>query len=98
MNKYKARLVVAKGYTKQASLDFVETFSPVTKLSSIWVLLNLAAVHRWNLMQLDINNAFLNGVPFEKIYIDLPLGYHSKKENLVCKLNKSIYGLRQASR
>lgn len=47
---------------------------------------------------MDINNEFLNGDPFEEIYMDLPLCYPCEGENMVCKLHKSLYGLRQALR
>ena len=72
----------------------METFSPVAKLTIVRVLLSIAASQGWKLLQLDVTNAFLNDDLFEEVYMDIPQGYPIKAENLVCKLNRSIYGLR----
>lgn len=96
--RYKARLVV-KGFSQKKGINFEEIFSPVVKMSSIRVVLGLAAVLDLEIEQLDVKTAFLHGDLEEEIYMEQPEGFKvPEKENMVCRLKKSLYGLKQAPR
>ena len=96
--KFKARLV-AKGYSQKYPEDYSETFSPVTRFDSVRTIVALAAQHDLHIQQMDVTSAFLNGELEEDIYMMQPEGFAVKgQKNLVCKLNKSIYGLKQSPR
>nr|GEW42722.1 retrovirus-related Pol polyprotein from transposon TNT 1-94 [Tanacetum cinerariifolium] len=98
VERYHARLVV-KGYAQKEGIDFNEIFSPVVRMTTVQVVLAMCATYDLHLEQLDVKTAFLHGNLDEEIYMLQPEGFEQKgKENLVCRLNKSLYGLKQVPR
>ncbi|KAK1664685.1 hypothetical protein QYE76_052844, partial [Lolium multiflorum] len=95
---YKARLV-AKGFRQIQGVDYDETFSHLAKLKSVRILLAIAAFFDYEIWQMDVKTAFLNGDIEEELYMVQPKGFvDPKNADKVCKLQRSIYGLKQASR
>ncbi|EPZ36131.1 hypothetical protein O9G_005796 [Rozella allomycis CSF55] len=95
VEKYKARLV-AQGFKQVKGVDYEETFSPVAKLNSIRIILAIASAEKLHVHQLDVLTAYLNSEITHEVYMKQPTGFvESGKENLVCKLKRGLYGLKQ---
>ena len=95
---YKARLV-AKGFRQVQGVDYDETFSPVAMLKSVRIMLAITAFYDYEIWQMDVKTAFLNGFLEEELYMMQPEGFvNPKGANKMCKLQRSINGLVQASR
>ena len=100
VDKYKARYV-AKGYAQVEGIDFFETYAPTCKPETFRTLLAVAAQKDLHLGQMDVKSAYLHSAIEEEIYLEQPQGFVKRGQNgetLVCKLNKSIYGLKQAAK
>lgn len=96
IDKYKARLVI-KGFRQKEGLDYFDTYSPVTRITSIRLVLAIASLRSLEVHQMDVKTAFLNGDLEEEIYMEQPEGFSAPgQKGKVCKLIKSLYGLKQA--
>lgn len=99
IEREKARLC-AQGFSQVPYVDFVETFAPVMMYKSLRILLAISTIKSYEIKHLDVQTAFLNATLKEEVYMKQPIDYELKSKDgkdLVCKLNKSIYGLKQAS-
>lgn len=96
IDRYKARLC-ARGFAQVKDIDYKETFSPTVRYNSIRVLLSIAAKEKYEIEQFDVKTAFLYGELTEDVYMEIPEGVKVRPGN-ICKLNKSLYGLKQSSR
>ncbi|GJW80874.1 retrotransposon protein, putative, ty1-copia subclass [Tanacetum coccineum] len=98
IHAYNARLV-ANGFTQTYGVDYEETFSPVADIKAIRILIAIAAYYDYEIWQMDVKTAFLNGRLNEDVYMVQPERFvNLKHRGRVCKLQRSIYGLKQASR
>ncbi|GKG06679.1 zinc finger, CCHC-type containing protein, partial [Tanacetum coccineum] len=95
VEKFKARLVI-QGFKQKLRIDYFDTYAPVARISTIRLLIAMASIHNMISHQMDVKKAFLNGELEKEVYMNQPLGLilHGN-ENKVCKLIKSLYGLKQ---
>ena len=94
IDKFIARLV-ANGFKPKTDFDFFDTFSPVTRITSIRLLIAIATIFDLKIHEMNVKTAFLNGDLEEEIYMDQPEGFAELgQESKVCKLTKSLYGLK----
>jgi hypothetical protein len=93
VERHKHRLV-SKGFSQVEGIYYNETFSPVAKMNSIRLVLSLASSHKWEVHQMDVKSAFLHEDLQEEIYMEKPLGYVQNDSSLVCRLKRSLYGLK----
>jgi hypothetical protein len=95
---HKARLV-AKGFKQRLAIDYDDTFNPVVKPTTMWLVLSLAVSYGWVLHQLDVQNMFLHDILEEEVYMKQPSGFVNPDFlSHHCKLDKALYGLKQAPR
>ena len=99
VDRYKARLV-ARGFTQEYGIDYEETFAPMAQIFYVRTLIDVFAVRKWPLFQIDVKNVFLNGELSEEVYMKLPPGYSHPPgfPHRVCPLRRTLYGLKQAPR
>nr|GEX02203.1 zinc finger, CCHC-type [Tanacetum cinerariifolium] len=96
--KFKARLVI-QGFKQKSGIDYFDTYALVARLSTIRLLIAIASIHNLIVYQMDVKTTFLNGELEEEVYMNQPQGFFMHgKENKVCKLIKSLYGLKQTSK
>lgn len=93
---YKARLV-AQGFIQHESLDYSKTFSPIIKITYLYIFLTFATLYSYHIHQMDVITVFFNDVLKEVVFITQPEGYiQLDAETKVCQLLKSLYRLKEA--
>lgn len=97
IERFKGRFV-AKGYSQRPGFDYVEVFAPTVRMSTVRLVVAISAIEGLHLHTVDISHAFIKGDLDEEIYMEQPEGFQQHGPEYVCRLRKSIYGLKQAAR
>jgi len=98
IDKYRARFV-ARGFSQKEGIDYEKIFAPTLRYTTIRLLVSFAATMGWNIHQMDVKTAFLNGTIDEEVHIKQPEGFKVNNRDFhVCRLKKTLYGLKQAPR
>nr|GEV88101.1 zinc finger, CCHC-type [Tanacetum cinerariifolium] len=96
IDKFKARLVI-QGFRQKEGIDYFDTYAPVSRITTIRLMLALEAIHNLVIHQMDVKTTFLNGDLDEEVYMKQREGFVTPgNEHKVCKLVKLLYGLKQA--
>lgn len=97
IKRYKAR-IVSRGFLQRMGIDYNETYAPVIRFETIRCVILFALQRGWEILQFDVKTAFLYGDLDEEVYMEQPPGFGEDSPNYICRLKKSLYGLRQAPR
>ena len=91
--------MVARGFTQHPIIDLNETFTLVTRMDTIRIVLAIVAQNKWPVYQMDVKSEFLNGYLDEEVYVEQPQDYEVPgQEHKVYRLKNTLYGLKQAPR
>jgi hypothetical protein len=98
IEKHKARFVT-RGFSQKKGIDYEETFAPMARYTSIRDILEIVAMMKWKVHQMDIMTIFRNGLVEEEVYAKQPQEFEThNRQTHVCRLKKASYGLKQAPR
>ena len=91
--------LVCKGYSQQEGIKYEETYAIVARMEAVRMFLAYAADKKFKVYQMDVKATFLNGELEEEVYIEHPKGFPlTKEKDMVCRLNKYLYGLKKEPR
>jgi hypothetical protein len=98
IERHKMRFV-ARGFSQMEGIDYEETFAPIARYTSIWMIISPVAFMGWRVHQMDVKTTFLNGEIKEEVYIEQPDGFViHEKESHVCRLKMALYGIKKPPR